>query len=204
MTKFIKIISLLLLLSPCLKAQDNKIFCNQAVCQIATGIQWASGNQTWIFKPLSPEVSFEIFIHNNNTTNGHSSQVVSLWQTPSPSVASLSNNADLWQQDTLVQNITAGASCNNTNANNPTSVGQSGLGSCFGTTLFAAQAAIKITGAASAAGSPDTFDIFVIQKVGEPKSTVTPISTSGSGAVPPIQMVSDLLSQAFVVTGQET
>jgi len=136
----------------------------------AGGISWGSGNLTWIFRPLNPRVSDYIFIRNLNPTSAHRSQTIQVFQSPfsrdfAPSV---STAASRWTQDTVTQNANAGASCNNVNALNDSSPGASGLGTCYVTTMFAAQVAIKITGAAAASGSPDNFDLVIIQETGTP------------------------------------
>src|SRR6266852_4905194 len=117
--KFIRLITFLLLASLLIcassNADDNRVFCpsTSASCQIANGVQWTSGNQTWIFRPQSPEFSLYVFIHNNNPTTAHTSQLLTVWQTPSLTVNSLNNNSDLWTQDTVAQHNIPNASCNN-------------------------------------------------------------------------------------------
>lgn len=137
-------------------------------CQLAQNQPWASGNQTWIFAPIAPNVSIYIYLHNRNTTSPHTSQTINVFQTGSTTVSSLSSGADQWAQDSLTQNSIAGASCNNVNANAPTVPGASGTGTCYLLTMAAAQVAVKITGAAGANGSPDTFDLSIVQITGTP------------------------------------
>ncbi len=164
---------LLLFLAALGRCQDVRANCSQnATCTLtpAGGISWANGNLTWIFKPLNPRVSVYIFIRNYNSTSAHTSQTVQVFQSPfSQDLApSVSSTASRWTQDTVTQNANAGASCNNVNALNDTSPGASGLGTCYVTTMFAAQVAIKITGAAAASGSPDNFDLAIVQETGTP------------------------------------
>ncbi len=170
----IKALVLTLVFSGIARAQDQRIDCGRGdfpgACTLAKSQPWSGGNKIFLFRPIQPSVSLYVFVHNNNPTSAHTSQTLSVFQTPSTTVTDLSNNADLWTQDTVSQNATAGASCNNVNAATPTVVGStSGLGTCFIITSFAAQLAVRITGAASAAGTPDTFDLLVIQAIGEPK-----------------------------------
>ncbi len=162
--------------------QDIRVECGRGdapqFCTLTRGQAWTNGNQVWIFRPIRPNVSVYIFVHNLNTTSAHASQAISVFQSPSVTVADLSNNADLWTQDSVTQNNTAGALCNSVNARAPLVIGSaSGLGTCFITTSFAAQIAVRITGASSAAGSPDSFDLFVVQETGEPKG-----QQAGSGS----------------------
>lgn len=135
-------------------------------CQVASGVPWTNGNQTWVFAPIAPNVSIYVYVHNRNTTSAHTSQTLSIYQTGSTTVSNLSSNADQWAQDAVQQNSVVGASCNNLNASAPLSPGASGTGTCYVSTMATAQVAIKITGAASAAGSPDVFDIGIVQIAG--------------------------------------
>ena len=164
---------LLLLFASLGAAQDVRVNCSQVqACTLtpAGGIPWASGNLTWIFRPLNPRVSVYIFIRNYNTTNAHTSQTIQVFQSPfSQDLApSVSTSASRWTQDTLTQNSNAGASCSNVNPANDTSPGASGLGTCYVTTMFAAQVAIKITGAATQVGAIDNFDLAIVQETGTP------------------------------------
>lgn len=152
---------------------DVRVNCSQnSTCTLTPsgGLPWANGNLTWIFKPLNPRVSVYIFIRNQNTTSAHSSQTITVFQTPFSQDASpdLNTNSSKWTQDTLTQNSTAGASCNSVNAANDASPGASGLGSCYVNTMFAAQVAVRITGANTQAGSPDNFDLAIVQETGIP------------------------------------
>lgn len=154
--------------------QDVRIDqCKTSSCTLTPtgGLPWSQGNQVFIFTPIDPRVSVYIFIHNNNPSNAHTSQTIQVFQTPFNSgiAANLSKNSSRWTQDVVTQNnVTPGAACTNVNANNDASIGASGLGTCYVNTMFAAQVAIQITGASSAAGSPDTFDLSIIQHVAAP------------------------------------
>jgi len=171
-------------------AQDVKVDCTQnSTCTLtpAGGIPWSNGNLTWVFKPLNPRVSVYIFIHNLNPTSAHTSQTIQVFQSPfSQDLApSLSNSSSSWTQDTVTQNANAGASCNNVNPKVENSPGASGLGTCYVTTMFAAQVAIRISGASSASGSPDNFELAVVQETGVPGGQ-TPGSSNTASPAPPV------------------
>lgn len=203
---------LLLFFAGVASAQDVRVNCSQnPTCTLtpAGGISWASGNLTFVFKPLNPRVSVYVFIHNLNTTSAHTSQTVQVFQSPfsQDAAPSLSNNSSSWTQDTLIQNGTPGASCANVNAKVENSPGASGLGTCYVTTMFAAQVAIKITGAAAASGSPDNFELAIVQETGAPQAQQPGGSAgtlaspnSGSSSTSPLQTVSDLFAQSYTAT----
>lgn len=194
-------------------AQDVNVNCRNAPSCILSpngGIPWASGNLTFIFTPIAPHASIYIYLHNNNPSNAHSSQTIQVFTTPfvSSRAPSLTQNSDLWVQDTVTQNSTPGASCNTLNANGSAAPGAAGMGSCYVMATFATQVAIKITGAAAQAGSPDTYDLVVVQEPsavgsstpGAPTNGLT-TANSGPAATLPIQVVSDLLGSSFGVSG---
>lgn len=205
-----------LLVSGKARAQDVNANCRNAASCILTpngGIPWANGNLTFIFTPIAPHASIYIYLHNNNPSNAHTSQSIQVFTTPfvSTRAPSLSQNSDLWVQDTVTQNSTAGASCNNLNANGSAAPGAAGMGSCYVMATFASQVAIKMTGAAAQAGSPDTYDLVVVQEPsvmgssnpGSPSNGLTS-PNSGPAATLPIQVVSDNLGSAFGVSGTIT
>ncbi len=180
------------------RAQDVRTNCSQvSACTLtpAGGLPWSQANQIWIFRPLNPRVSVYIFIRNQNPTSSHISQTVTVWQSPFgiDLAPSLSANSSRWTQDTLVQNTTTNASCNALAAANDASPGASGLGSCFVTTMFAAQVAIRITGAATASGSPDNFDLAIVQETGTPGGQSPGASAAGfqlvSGPLQPLKIL---------------
>lgn len=203
---------LLLFFVPLARSQDVRVNCQaNPTCTLtpAGGISWASGNLTWVFKPLNPRVSVYIFVHNLNPTSAHTTQTIQVFQTPFSQdfAPSLSNNSSSWTQDTVIQNSTVGASCGNINAKVENSPGASGLGTCYVTTMFAAQVAIKITGAASASGSPDNFDLAIVQETGTPQgqqpggSAGTLASpNSGASSASPLQTIGDLIGQSYTAT----
>ena len=203
--------SLLLFFAAAAGAQDVRTNCSQnSTCTLtpAGGISWAAGNLTWVFKPINPRVSVYIFVHNLNPTSAHTSQTIQVFQTPfsQDQAPSLSNNSSSWTQDTVTQNGTPGASCNSVNAKVETAPGAVGLGSCYVTTLFAAQVAIKISGAAAASGSPDNFELAIVQETGipqgqQPGGSAGPLNSlnAGSSTTSPIMTVSDFLSQSYTL-----
>jgi len=169
------------------RAQDVRVNCSQvSACTLtpAGGLPWSQANNVWVFKPMNPRVSVYIFIRNYNTTSAHTSQSVQVFQTPfSQDLApTLSSNSSRWTQDSLVQNTTTNASCNAVAAANDSSPGASGMGTCYVTTMFAAQVAIKITGAATQAGAPDNFDLAIVQETGAPAGQ-TPGSSGSTNQI---------------------
>lgn len=185
-------VAAILVCAGAVRAQDVRVNCAQnSTCTItpAGGLSWANGNLTFIFRPLNPRVSVYIFIRNQNPTSAHNSQTITVFQTPfSQDLApNLSLNSSRWTQDVVTQNTTANASCNSVAAANDLSPGASGLGTCYVNTMFAAQVAIRITGANSQAGSPDNFDLAIVQETGQPGGQQPGASASqqavqGSGA----------------------
>lgn len=153
---------------------------NNYACQLANNQLWANANQTWIFAPSSPNASIYIYVHNDNPTSAHTA-TIQVFQTGSTTVSNLSSNADQWVQDTVTQNPAAGASCNSVAANAPTVPGASGTGTCYLISMFAAQIAVKITSATAQAGSPDTFDLSVVQFTGYPGGPAPGADSSAGG-----------------------
>lgn len=191
-------IFLLLLCAGAVRAQsDPHVNCSQnSTCTITPsgGIPWANGNLTFIFRPLNPRVSVYIFIRNQNTTSAHT-QTVTVFQTPfSQDLApNLSSTGSRWTQDVVTQNTTANASCNAIAAANDSLAGASGLGTCYVNTMFAAQVAIRISGATAQAGSPDNFDLAIVQETGQPggqqpgaAATQSQVQGSGAAGSPPV------------------
>lgn len=194
---------LLLFLGVLARGQDVTVNCSQnPTCQLTPsgGLPWANGNLVWIFKPINPHVSIYIFIRNQNPSSAHTQQTVTVWQTPfSHDIApTLRQNSSRWTQDTLIQNSTVNASCNAVALSNDSSPGASGLGSCYVVTVFAAQVAIQITGAVTQAGSPDNFDLSIVQETGVPAGQTPSSSTSNLAPTPvtgPLQPATTLNSQ---------
>ncbi len=67
---------------------------------------------------------------------------------------------------------------------NDSSPGASGLGSCYVETVFAAQVAIQISGAVAQAGSPDNFDLAIVQETGIPAGQTPSSTTSNKAPIP--------------------
>jgi len=168
LTKIVFMFALLFAFAGLAHCQDIRVNCsNTPTCTLATNLAWSNGNQNFIFQPQYVSESIAIYIRNRNTTNAHTSQAVTVWQTGNPDTTlQLSQNADSFVQDNVTQNPIVGASLNNVNAAVPGTPGASGMGFGYISSMFAAQVVIRITSAATQAGSPDTFDLFVVQDKG--------------------------------------
>jgi hypothetical protein len=170
------LLALSFLASPA-RSQDIQVNCAQnPTCTLtpAGGLPWASTTQPliFIFRPIAPHATIYIFLHNLNPTSTHT-QTVSVYQTPfaQSKAPSLSKNASNWLSDTVTQNNLFGipiGSCNSIPAFNDTFSTLSGLGSCFSSTLFAAQVAIVISSGSAQVGTPDNFELAIIQEIGSP------------------------------------
>ena len=154
---------------PLVHAQDNFVpqCATQASCQLNQfgPISWANGNQVWRFVPINPSVSLRIWIRNRNTTSAHTTQTVNVFITDETTAPNFTLSQDRWIQAVVENNSITGAQCNNVAINNPAAI-PGGKGTCYSNGMYASQIAVQITGAAAAAGSPDTFDIGVVQQVG--------------------------------------
>lgn len=162
-----------------------------AACQLNQNgpIAWTNGNQVWRFVPNNPAVSVRIWIHNNNPTSAHSTQSIQVWETDNPNAASLLNNADQWVQASISDNTIAGAGCQSVAANAPTATpGANGKATCYTVGMYAAQIAIRMIGASTQAGSPDTFDIGIIQQIGSPGGPQPGADYSAAGATKTVDL----------------
>lgn len=168
---FAVLYSVLGLICPALiQAQDIHVNCatvNPCTLTPAGGIAWAQQNPVWIFSPTNPASSILIYVHNNNTTSAHT-QTVKVFQTgfARTTAPTLTSNADLWVQDAVTNNSTVSANCNSVAANTPGTPGASGVGTCYVVSMYAAQVAIQVTGTSLQAGSPDTYDLSIVQQTG--------------------------------------
>jgi hypothetical protein len=163
----------LLLASACFAQTESYVAqcATHAQCTLASNVPWSQGNQVWIFATYQTSETIQIYIHNNNPTSAHTSQTVQAYFTDATNVGSLINNSDQWAlanvQLPISNGTSSGNACNNVAANSTTNpTGLNGKATCYVTGTFASQVAIRMTGAAGAAGSPDTFDIGVVQQSG--------------------------------------
>lgn len=138
----------------------------QYACQLDSGRAWSSPTQTYVFTPYSPNESVRIFLHNNNTTSAHTAQTLTLWITQSTTAnVSLINNSDVWVQAAIIDNSVAGAKCLSVNKNQSTAAaGANGTASCYSVGMYAAQMAIQLNPGGAAGGSPDTYDLSIVQQ----------------------------------------
>lgn len=111
------------------------------------GVDWNLANDRWTFVPMVPDTSLAFLFCNNNPTNAHAFTLTvseSRGSNPGLYVASQFTTTNI---NALAMNIGAGT-CNQLVTANLTG---------------AARASVLITGAAAAAGIPDTLSIFVVQ-----------------------------------------
>lgn len=125
---------------------------------------WALANEVYVFRPQVPQISLYLFFANLNPTSAQSA-TVRIYQTPDPTVVDWTNNQGLWVQDSIT-----GSACSASPVENCVlSVPAGSMRAIYVTTMFARQIAVRITGGASAAGSPDQVSIFLVTAIGEPK-----------------------------------
>lgn len=110
--------------------------------------QWSAANRVYIFTPLNPDQSMCLWISNNNPTNSHTF-TLNVFQTGDRRVNDFTNNQGRWTSDTVV--------------GSPSPVAALSSSSVFVHSNAAVKVAVQITGAASAAGSPDTMDMYLVQ-----------------------------------------
>lgn len=138
---------------------------------LGRGLAWGSGvNNNFVFSPLSPNAAVCVYITNNNPSNGHSVNL-SLWQTADPQVKAFTGFASKWAQS---------RSLNSTNV----SVGPSATVGFFYNATAAALLTAQISGSSTAAGSPDTADIFAVQVSTNFCGIATPFPMAVTGPLP--------------------
>ena len=121
---------------------------------LARGVQWAGsgfGNigNNFIFTPTSPDEGFCLFVSNNNPSSSHSF-TVAVHQTGDPAQTTYQSSQGKW---TTVP----------TQSTFPVSVSASSVVGINYKTTASAGIAVTISGNSSAAGSPDTADLFAVQ-----------------------------------------
>jgi hypothetical protein len=139
---------------------------------IGRGIDWGTQfNRTYVIVPNSPNASVCIYVVNNNPTNAHTFSV-STFQAADSQVANFSSNTGRFNSVPIVG---MGAS-----------VPAGSMVSGFTQSTAAAKVAIKFTGAASQAGSPDSADVFLVQTTsgscGSASSALIVQGTTAAGA----------------------
>ncbi|HLZ52077.1 MAG TPA: hypothetical protein VKP61_15125 [Candidatus Acidoferrum sp.] len=117
----------------------------------ARSVPWGSSfNRNYVLVPQSPNASVCIYVVNNNPTNAHSF-TLAVSQAADPRVADYSNNVGRYQTVPIVGTISP--------------VSASSMASAFVQSTAAAHIAIRFSGSSTAAGSPDTADVFLVQTV---------------------------------------
>lgn len=143
-------------------AADVSVACSGMTCPIATGVSWSNANNVWIITPPCNDCSMYVYIHNNNTSSGHT-LALSAFSTPFTQVGiTLTGNPDRWIPTVLIQNPNANQNCTSLPAAAVAIGGAMGVGSCYSYEMNTAKIALQITTATAASGSPDTFDIAVV------------------------------------------
>lgn len=189
---------------PSVTAQDQRVRITSNYVNITTppGRAWSDMNRTFVFSPSSPDSSFCLYIHNQNTTNAHTFTLAA-FQSGDQQVQDFSNNTDHYNSLSIVGTASPVAAAG----------AGTGTNSLYIHANAAAWVALQFTGAATAAGSPDNADIWLVQTTASSCGAVNPstgqqysLSTpnSGTSATPPIQAVSDGLSQAYNISPTQT
>lgn len=117
--------------------------------EVGRGIVWGTTfNRTYLVTPNSPNASICVYVVNNNPSSAHSF-TTTISQTADSQVPDFSNNQGRYNSVPLISM--------------PASVAALSMGSGFTQATAAAKVAIKFSGAATQAGSPDTADVFLVQ-----------------------------------------
>lgn len=117
---------------------------------IGRGLLWGTGvNNNFIFQAYNPNTQICLYVTNNNPTNSHSF-TVTLWQAGDPQVKAFASFPSKWAQT-------------NTNQTFPKTVTAVTTVGIFFNVSAAALLTAQFTGSSSAAGSPDSADIFAVQ-----------------------------------------
>ena len=162
---------------------------------LAASVAWSAANKTWILQPVNQNEAACLYFTNYNPSNSHSF-TISVKQTANPYVSDFSNNTAEW-----VPAVVNGAA-SPLAASSSVQVSASLSG--------AAQFAVTISGAAAAAGSPDTFNLFVVQGApcaspdtwdinSEPGLGVQ--ATVSLAGVPGVRHVAQVIAATMVQTG---
>jgi hypothetical protein len=185
---------LLLLTSAATRGADIPIFPTGPVYRLNSltwGVSTQPGfNNNYFFTPLSLNESVCVYVKNNNPTNPHTF-TASIVVTPDASNSTPSDGT--WQASAASSNLSAPVS--------------PGIATGIGTSVSGvSQVSINLSASSTQAGNPDTANVTIIQTSGVCFAGNGFISSSpqGVGAFPPIQIVSDGLSQAFYGNGVVT
>lgn len=160
---------------------------------IVRGAAWGTNafNRVFLFTPLTPDQRFCLFVANNNPTNSHTFSLA-VYQTGDRQLPNYSYNTGRFIQDTVQGTLSP--------------VAASSMVSAYVHANAGALIALVFSGGTTAAGSPDTADIFLVQTTAESCGPVNPstgqfstLSTpnTGTSAAPSISVISDGISQAF-------
>jgi hypothetical protein len=171
MRKLFCIAALCTCLAPAASAQNPDLMLNpgSAYVEIGRSIDWGTQfNRTYVIVPNSPNASLCIYVYNNNPTSTHTF-TTAVFQAADSQVQNFSSNIGRYTSVLLNGNLS--------------SVPASTIAAGFVQSTAAAKVAIKFTGAATQAGSPDTADVFLVQTTtGTCGSTNVALSVQGAVA----------------------
>jgi hypothetical protein len=139
-----------------------------------------------------------LYIHNQNPSNQHT-YTLNAFQTGNQAVTDYTNNTDHWNTLAVV--------------GTPSPVAALTTNSLYLHANAAAYVALQFAGAATAAGSPDNADIWLVQTTAQSCGAVNPFTgqqynlstpNTGTSASVPIMTVSDGIGQSFYSTSSFT
>ena len=169
-TAFLLLGLLLLFATPA--QPDNRKRVSNLVATLVENLDWQQFNQVWVFRPRKPDSAVYLHIYNRNPNNQHTF-TVQFYQTPSNTIHDWTNNQGLWQE------LAVQGNCSPIPANSTRS--------CFVNAPLGGQLAIRVTGAVTAPGTPDTADIFIVQAT----PGVFPATVLGESPIPETAVIKD-------------
>ncbi len=134
---------------------DIRRTCPSPICILTQDREWRHMNQTFVVNLLNVRNPVAIYVINKNTTSIHT-VTLTVFSTPSPSVADYTNNTQFW-----VNTATTPGSGND--CSTIASIAANSMGKCSISPLSSAQVAIQFSGATLLAGTPDTADVYLVQ-----------------------------------------
>lgn len=167
-----------LALLPCLALSslaqvDIRLNSRSPYVDVGRGLVWGTSGRggiqnNFLFTPINPDQGICVFVANNNPTNSHAI-TLQVFQTGDSQQSSYTGTTGRFVQDTLSNSIT--------------SVAAASMVSTYVHTNAAATAVISISGTSSAAGTPDTADVFLVQTSHTSCGPDSPVTQRVSGPV---------------------
>lgn len=125
---------------------------------------WNEVNKTWLLRPNSPNTTLTITVRNRNTTNAHSLNIFLLTTADEtlclPATDGCASSTLGWETISGVSSYDNGLGTNTCLTTPPSVSAATQSQICQWTFRNVKQIAITVTSAATAAGSPDTADMF--------------------------------------------